>query len=203
MSDSLHGGLSCEPVQEKLYAYAQDGLSEAERGAVAAHLEGCASCREDLEALGEIDRLLRRTLGEHQRRRESAVPQVMRRIEEGMSKSMRRLSRRHIRAARPSRKPLVAAAALAAMLVLLLFLVFSNTQVTIDVSGGIEDPQFKWVEVYVDGSLYRTVELVNGKFTIPIPVTAGEVIIKSTDEDGNQALPRVIRINRKKRGNGE
>ena len=48
----------CREWRERLGAYVLDQLSEDERAATAAHIDGCAACRAEAESLAPIAELL-------------------------------------------------------------------------------------------------------------------------------------------------
>ncbi|MGC9319736.1 MAG: anti-sigma factor family protein [Armatimonadota bacterium] len=50
--------MRCTEVREKLAEYQLGALSEAERSAMEGHLESCAECRAEMEALERLDALL-------------------------------------------------------------------------------------------------------------------------------------------------
>lgn len=50
--------MQCIEVRDKLADYSVGLLSERERRAIQEHLDGCASCRQELRALERVDRLL-------------------------------------------------------------------------------------------------------------------------------------------------
>ena len=51
-----------EPYRSQLGAYVRDGLSKRDHAAVAAHLEGCESCRELVAELDGVNRMLARSV---------------------------------------------------------------------------------------------------------------------------------------------
>jgi hypothetical protein len=55
----------CRQWRERLGAFALGGLDESERAAVQAHVDGCAECRAEAEALAPVARLLLRADPEH------------------------------------------------------------------------------------------------------------------------------------------
>ena len=52
--------MTCDETRDTLSAYLDEALTPAERGLVAAHLEGCPECRRELEALRGTIAMLRR-----------------------------------------------------------------------------------------------------------------------------------------------
>ncbi len=178
-----------------LYAYAHDRLEDAEARRIAAHLEACARCREDAQALREIDQILRRTLTAHAQSRPSAAPQVLAKIESGVSGSLRRVSRQHVRPVRQSARPLVAVAVLAVMLAALLLLGVWREPPALELVGRIDDPLIKVVTVYVDERLYRTVEVEAGVFRVAVPMTAKHVVVEALGP-GGKPIRRSITIQR-------
>ena len=51
-----------EPYRSQLGAYVRDGLSKRDHAAVAAHLEGCESCRDLVAELDDVNRMLARSV---------------------------------------------------------------------------------------------------------------------------------------------
>lgn len=201
LESSGSGPMGCEQVCALLYAFAHDRLAGDEHEAVRTHLESCAACREEADALGEIDQILKKTLTAHAAQRSSAAPAIMARIDAGVSDTLRRVSRRHVHPVRRSWLPLVATALLVAILLAVTIpaalwqYVPAPAPITIEVEGEITDPRFKQVKIYVDGELASTSEITAGKFKVIIPVTARQVVVEAYDEAGN-VIRKTITVGR-------
>ncbi len=108
--------MDCSRVRELLSDYLEDALADRDRAAVAAHLDGCASCAAEAAGLSETIALLSALP------RETAPPELLGRVMEGIERGAAGTSRRRKPAAFARVKiPVEAAAA-----VFLLLLVYGS-----------------------------------------------------------------------------
>jgi hypothetical protein len=88
---------SCREWRESLGAHALGQLPEQERAAFEAHLDGCAACRAELEALAGVARLLPLADPEHFDRAPAAPPALGDRIAATIRAERRSQRRRRLR----------------------------------------------------------------------------------------------------------
>jgi len=88
---------SCREWRESLAAHALGTISERERAALEAHLEGCPACRAELESLAGVARLLPLASPEHFDTAPAPPPALADRVAAAIRAERRTLRRRKLR----------------------------------------------------------------------------------------------------------